>query len=72
VDAGAAAARAKPGSARAAQGARAAQAARAKVRTACAASLLRWIYFMTVHGAGWDPVAVSGGRLIPDEPAAAA
>ncbi|MDQ2814788.1 MAG: IS110 family transposase, partial [Actinomycetota bacterium] len=40
-----------------------ARAARAKARVACAASLLRWIYFMTVHGADWDPVAASGGRF---------
>ena len=56
---------ARPGSAQAAQAARAARAARAKARVACAASLLRWIYFMTVHDAGWDPVAASGGRLAP-------
>jgi transposase len=58
---------ARPGSARAAQAARSARAARAKARVACAASLLRWIYFMTVHGAGWDPVAASGGRFAPQE-----
>jgi transposase len=40
--------------------ARAAAAARARV--ACAASLLRWIYFMTVHDAAWDAAAASGGR----------
>jgi len=57
--------RAKPGSAQAAQAARNARAARAKARVACAAALLRWIYFMTVHGAGWDPAAASGGRLAP-------
>jgi transposase len=67
-----AAAGARPGSARAAQAARAARSARAKARIACAASLLRWIYFMTVHGAAWDPAAASGGRHAPDEPAAAA
>ena len=67
-----AAARARPGSARAAQAARAVRSARAKARVACAASLLRWIYFMAVHGAGWDPMAASGGRLSPGEPAAAA
>jgi transposase len=60
-----AAARARPGSAQAAQAARAARAARAKARVACAASLLRWIYFMTVHGADWDPVAASGGTWTP-------
>jgi len=40
--------------------ARAAAAARARV--ACAASLLRWIYFITVHDAAWDAAAASGGR----------
>ena len=61
----AAQARAKPGSAQAAQAARALRGTRAKARVACAASLLRWIYYMTVHDAGWDPVAASGGRLVP-------
>jgi hypothetical protein len=62
----AAAAAARPGSAQAAQAGRAARAARAKARVACAASLLRWIYYMTVHDAAWDPTAASGGRLAPD------
>jgi transposase len=63
--AAAAAAAARPGSAQAAQAGRAARAARAKARVACAASLLRWIYYMTVHDAGWDPAAASGGRIAP-------
>jgi hypothetical protein len=66
------AARARPGTARAAQAARAVRAARAKARVACAASLLRWIYYMTVHAADWDPVAASGGRLTACDPAGAA
>jgi transposase len=70
--AAAAAAGARPGSARAAQAARAVRSARAKARVACAASLLRWIYFMTVHGADWDPVAASGGRLAAPDTAEAA
>ena len=70
--AAASAARAKPGSVQAAQAVRAVRSARAKARVACAASLLRWIYFMTVHGACWDPAAASGGRLAPGQPAAAA
>ena len=70
--AAAAAARAKPGSAQAAQAVRAVRQARAKARVACAASLLRWIYYMSVHDAGWDPAAASGGRLSPEEPAEAA
>jgi transposase len=68
----ASAARARPGSARAAQAARAVRSARAKARVACAASLLRWIYFMAVHDAGWDPAAASGGRLDPAPRAEAA
>jgi transposase len=71
-DAAAAAAGARPGSARAAQAGRAARSARAKARVACAAALLRWIYFMTVHGADWDPAAASGGRLAAGEPGEAA
>jgi len=62
-----AAAAARPGSAQAAQAARTLRSASAKARVACAASLLRWIYFMTVHDAGWDPVAASGGRLAPQD-----
>ena len=41
----------------------AARARRAKARVACAASLLRWIYSMVVHGTSWDPAAASGRRL---------
>ena len=62
----AAAAAARPGSAQAAQAGRAARAARAKARVACAAALLRWVCFMTVHDAGWDPAAASGGRITPE------
>ena len=61
--AAASAARAQPGSARAAQARRAVRSARAKARVACAASLLRWIYFMAVHDAGgtrWPPPAAAG------------
>ena len=39
----------------------AARARRAKARFACAASLLRWIYSMVVHGTSWDPAAAAGG-----------
>jgi transposase len=62
-----AAAAARPGSAQAAQAGRAARAARARARVACAAALLRWICFMTVHDADWDPVAASGGRITRDD-----
>ncbi|HEY7433406.1 MAG TPA: IS110 family transposase [Streptosporangiaceae bacterium] len=40
----------------------AAAAARAKARVACAASLLRWIYCLVVHGTSWDPAAAGAGR----------
>jgi transposase len=40
----------------------AARARRAKARVACAASLLRWIYCMVVHGTSWDPAAAGAGR----------
>jgi transposase len=38
----------------------AAAAARAKARVACAASLLRWIWCLTVHGTNWDPAVAAG------------
>jgi transposase len=57
------AAQAQAGSRQALAAGRAARAARAKARVACAASLLRWIYYMAVHDAEWDPAAASGGRL---------
>jgi transposase len=38
----------------------AARARRAKARVACAASLLRWIYSIVVHGTSWDPAAARG------------
>jgi transposase len=34
----------------------------AQARVACAASLLRWIYALTVHGTRWDP-AIAAGHL---------
>jgi len=64
----AAAAAARPGSAQAAQSGRAARAARAKARVACAAALLRWVYFMTVHDASWDLAAFSGQITRDDLP----
>jgi hypothetical protein len=36
----------------------------AMTRIACAASLLRWIYCMVVHGTSWDPAASTGTRRI--------
>ena len=69
-----AAAQAPPGtrSPQASAAQRAARARRARARVACAASLLRWVYFMTVHEAGWDPAAASGGRVPSPEQAEAA
>jgi transposase len=44
----------------------AARTRRARARVACAASLLRWVYFITVHGASWDAVAASGAASQPE------
>ncbi len=44
----------------------AARARRAKARVACAASLLRWIYCMVVHGTSWDPAVASGAAIWHD------
>ena len=46
----------------------AARARRAKARVACAASLLRWIYCMVVHGTGWDPAVAAGAGRCNDTP----
>jgi transposase len=46
----------------------AARARRAKARVACAASLLRWIYCMVVHGASWDPAVAVGAGSCHDTP----
>jgi transposase len=59
--AGAAAPAAAPAGARTRQAA-----AAARARVACAASLLRWIYFMTVHGATWDAAAAAGAPRQPE------
>jgi transposase len=58
-----AAAKAGPGTRPAA--AAAARARRARARVACAASLLRWIYSMTVHDTSWDAQAASGAASQP-------
>ena len=39
---------------------------RAKARVACAASLLRWIYSMVVHGTSWDAAVASGAACRPE------
>jgi hypothetical protein len=58
----AAAADTGPAQARAA----AARARRAKARVACAASLLRWIYSIVVHGTSWDAAVASGAACQPE------
>ena len=50
---------------RPAAAAAAARARRAKARVACAASLLRWIYSMVVHGTSWDPAVACRRRRLP-------
>jgi transposase len=62
----AAAADAGPQTGTAAQAA--ARARRAKARVACAASLLRWIYCMVVHGTSWDPAVAAGAGSCHDTP----
>jgi len=47
----------------------AAAAARAKARVACAASLLRWIWCLTVHGTSWDPDVAAGLAPTPAQAA---
>ena len=46
----------------------AARARRAKARVACAASLLRWIYCMVVHGTSWDPAVAAVAGSCHDTP----
>ena len=46
----------------------AARARRAKARVACAASLLRWIYSMTVHDTSWDAAAAAGDAAAQHTP----
>jgi len=63
------------GGTRSASAAAAARARRARARVACAAALLRWIYFMVVHGTSWDAAAAAGqtaGRRAARHPAEAA
>ena len=46
----------------------AARARRARARVACAASLLRWIYSMVVHGTSWDAAVASGDAACQHAP----
>src|SRR5260370_9346493 len=46
----------------------AARARRAKARVACAASLLRWIYSMVVHGTTWDAAVAPGAAACQHAP----
>jgi transposase len=67
----AAGAQAGAGSRQVSAAAAAARARRAKARVACAASLLRWIYSMVVHGTGWDPAVAPGAaaqHALRDQP----
>lgn len=64
-----AAAAADTGARQASAAAAAARARRAKARVACAASLPRWIYFIVVHDASWDPAAASGTASCPAQAA---
>ena len=60
------AAAADAGSQQARAAAAAARARRATARVACAASLLRWIYSMVVHGTSWDAAVASGAACQPE------
>jgi cell wall assembly regulator SMI1 len=51
-----------------ARAAAAARARRARARVACAASLLRWIYSMVVHGTSWDAAVASGALACQHAP----
>jgi transposase len=62
----AAGAAADAGSQQARAAAAAARARRARARVACAASLLRWIYSMVVHGTSWDAAVASGAACQPE------
>jgi transposase len=42
-----------------------ARARRASARVACAASLLRWLWCLTVHGTSWDPAVAAGTASTP-------
>ena len=41
------------------------RARRARARVACAASLLRWLYSMVVHGTSWDAAAAAARPACP-------
>jgi transposase len=64
-----AAAAADAGSQPARAAAATARARRATARVACAASLLRWIYSMVVHGTSWDAEVASGAAACQPEAA---
>jgi transposase len=70
ADAAAQAAQARPGTGPQRSGAAAAaRTRRGKARVACAASLLRWIWCLTVHGTSWDPAVASGAASTPAQAA---
>jgi transposase len=62
------AAAADAGSQQARAAAATARARRATARVACAASLLRWIYSMVVHGTSWDAEVASGAASLEHAP----
>jgi len=47
----------------------AARARRASARVACAASLLRWLWCLVVHGTSWDPAVAAGTAPTPAQAA---
>ncbi len=47
------------------------RARRGRARVACAASLLRWIWCLAVHGTDWDPAIASGAAPMTTVPQAA-
>jgi transposase len=63
--AGDAARQAPAGTRQATAAAAAARRQRARARVACAASLLRWIYCLTVHGTSWDPAIAAAPAAQP-------
>jgi transposase len=63
-----AAAASDAGSQQARAAAAAARARRARARVACAASLLRWIYCLVVHGTSWDAAVAAGAAAAQHAP----
>ena len=64
-----AAARTGPRTRQVSAAAAAARARRASARVACAASLLRWLWCLVVHGTSWDPAVAAGTASTPAQAA---